>query len=130
MTMPRFFSALVVALIVQAGVFALRYDDLLYLRRAPDAIGKDAPSTFAVNAAQALARPDLTRQHLDTIADAARRLGESAFEVRALERRLEMDPMDHQVRLRLADALRRAGRLEEAEAMYLDVARPVRNEER
>lgn len=120
MTLPRFAAALVVALLLQAAVFAWRYDDLLYLDR-PVVVAASAPDTFARHASEALSRPRLTRRHLDTIADAAERFGASSYEVQALQRRLEMDPANSRVKLRLADALRRAGKLKEAEELYLGV---------
>jgi hypothetical protein len=43
------------------------------------------------------------------------------MEVAALERRLVLTPGDRALRLRLADALRRAGRLADAESIYLDI---------
>jgi hypothetical protein len=125
MTIPRFSVVLAIALLLQAGVFAFAYSDLLYLRRPTDAIASDPRATFRANAEAALSRPDLTRRHLEAIADAAQRFGELKYEVRALERRLVLDPADDRIRLRLADALRRSGQLAKAEAIYLQVAMPA-----
>jgi pentatricopeptide repeat protein len=58
---------------------------------------------------------------------AADGFGRRDIEIQALERRLELDPDDVQVKLRLADALRRAGRFDDAERMYGDLLR-TRNE--
>lgn len=130
MTIPRFAAGLIVVLMLQAGVFAVAYSDLLYLRRPTDAIASDPRATFEANANEALSRPNLTRRHLDAIADAAKRLGDPKHEVQALQRRLAQDPTDDRVRLRLADALRRNGQLDKAEALYLTLALPDRNEAR
>jgi thioredoxin-like negative regulator of GroEL len=120
-TIPRFVVALSVALLLQGGVFAWSNTDLLYLRQPVAAIVKDDATVFVRNADEALARPKLTRKHLDTIADAAHQLGRPAQEIQALERRVAADPTDRQLRLRLADALRRGGDLSRSEALYREV---------
>lgn len=120
-TIPRFLIALVVAVLAQAGVFAWYNSDLLYLRRPVSAIVTDDANVFRQHAGGALARPNLTRQHLDTIATAAQRFGQSTEERQALERRLAKDPSDMQIKLRLADALRRQGDFNRAEALYQEV---------
>ena len=120
-TLPRFVVALSIAILLQAGVFAWYNTDLLYLRRPASAIVSDDANVFTQHAAEALARPKLTRKHLDTIADAAQQLGKPEQEIQALERRLAKDPSDTQVKLRLADALRRGGDLRRAEALYREV---------
>jgi len=120
-TLPRFVVALSIAVLLQAGIFAWHNTDLLYLRRPVSAIVKDDAHVFSKNAADALTRPKLTRKHLDTIADAAQEFGQPAQEIQALERRLTKDPSDTQVKLRLADALRRGGDLRRAEALYREV---------
>lgn len=121
MTIRHFFVAFVAALFIQAGVFAWLHRDLIYLRHPASVIVQDDPGTFARQAARALARPRLTVRHLDTIADAARQFGRSAQEIQALDRRLAADPSDSHVKLRLADALRRAGDSAGAERLYLEV---------
>lgn len=121
MTIRRFFITLAVALCIQAGVFAWYHDDLLYLAHPLPEIVKDDPNTFARQADRALARPQLTVKHLDTIAQAAHQLGKPAEEIKALERRLATNPSDTEVKLRLAEALRRAGDSSRAEALYLEV---------
>ena len=120
-TFVRFGLALLCAVLLQAGVFAWHNTDLLYFRQPLSAIEKDDAGRFAMHATGALARPKLTRQHLDTIADAAQRLGQPSLELRALERRLEKDPSDSQIKLRLADAVRRSGDLARAESLYREV---------
>ncbi len=121
MTMRRLMVAFLLALLAQTGVFAWRYRDLLYLRRPAAELAAGDARQFTDTAADALARRDLTRRHLDTIAEAAARLRQANLEVRALERRLEQDPQDNEIQLRLADAVRRAGDLKRAESLYLTV---------
>jgi len=129
-TFPRFGLVLICAVLLQAGVFAWHNTDLLYFRQPVAAIEKDDASRFATHATGALARPKLTRQHLDTIADAAQRLGKTALELQALERRLAKDPSDNQIKLRLADAVRRSGDLARAEALYREVLGASEQEKR
>lgn len=121
MTIRRFSITLAVAFCIQAGVFAWYHDDLLYLTHPVSEIVKDGPNTFARQADRALARPSLTLKHLDTIAEAAQQLGKPAEEIKALERRLATNPSDTEVKLRLAEALRRAGDSSRAEVLYLEV---------
>ena len=124
MTTARFLIGLAIAMLLQGSVFAVQYRDLLYFRQPVTAILRDDPTTFESNARTALTRRKLTRQHLDTIAGAAQRFGKTDIEIGALERRLELDPEEPGVRLQLGDALRRAGRFSDAEALYSDLVRP------
>ena len=121
MTIPRFLTALFIAFLIQVGVFAWYQDDLLYFRQPVSAITRDDARQFASHAMGALARPGLTRRHLDTIAEAARSFRQTSLEVDALTRRLAMDPTDVAVTLRLADAQRRAANFARAEALYRGV---------
>lgn len=130
MTLPKFFITLGLVALLQSGVFAWRYSDLLYLRQSESAIANSSRETFAVNAEAALARPNLTRRHLDTIAGVARKFSQPGFEVRALWRRVDLDPRDEPLKLQLADALRRSGALAESEALYRDVLRASGSEAR
>jgi predicted Zn-dependent protease len=130
MALQRFLIGLLVALLLQAGVFAWAQADLLYLRRPVDAIVADGVDTFERHASKALSRDRLTRYHLDTIADAAERLGRTEIAIEALTRRMKKDPADHHVTLRLADTLRRAGQLDRAEALYSEVLRASQDQSR
>jgi hypothetical protein len=130
MTLPKFFVTLGFVALLQSGVFAWRYSDLLYLGQTESAIAGSSRETFAENAEAALARPTLTRRHLDTIAAVARKFSQPGFEVRALWRRVDLDPRDRQLKLQLADALRRSGALAESEALYSDVLRASGSEAR
>jgi hypothetical protein len=117
----RFLAMLAVALLLQGTVFAVYYDDLLFLRQPLPQITAGPADTFAAHATAALERSRLTVRHLETIAGGAQAFELHDMEVTALERRLLLAPDDQSVRLRLADALRRAGRLADAEAIYLDI---------
>ena len=130
MTLPKFFVTLGLVALLQTGVFAWRYSDLLYLGQAESVIANSSPETFAQNADAALARTTLTRRHLDTIAAVAKKFNQPGFEVRALRRRLELDRRDEPIKIQLADALRRSGALAESEALYRDVLRASGSEAR
>lgn len=117
----RFLTMMVVALLLQGTVFAIYYDDLLFLRQPLPQITAGPVDTFTGHAAAALGRRRLTVGHLETIAGGAQAFRLHDMEVTALERRLVLTPGDRAVRLRLADALRRAGRLADAESIYLDL---------
>ena len=130
MTLPKFFITLGLVALLQSGVFAWRYSDLMYLGQSESAIANSSAETFAANAEAALARQALTRRHLDTIAGVARKFNQPGFEVRALWRRVDLDPRDERIKLQLADALRRSGALAESEALYRDVLRASGSEAR
>lgn len=110
-----------VALAVQAGVFAWRYQDLMFFRKPVAEIAAIGGDSFEVHAVEALGRPKVTKQNLEAIADAAETLKSPAVELRALERAVKADPLDTRLKLKLADALRRSGQLPRAEALYQDV---------
>ena len=130
MTLQKFFVTLGLVALLQSGVFAWRYSDLLYLGQSETAIANSSRETFVVNAEAALARTTLTRRHLETIAAVANKFNQTGVEVQALWRRLDMDPRDEQLKLQLADALRRSGALAESEALYRDVLRTSGSEAR
>ena len=119
-TIPRFVLVLVIGLAVQGTVFTVSYDDLLYLRRGAAALSTAETTTFAAMAERALSRRSLTVTHVETLAQAARQQHLTNIEVRALERRVLLQP-DIGSQLRLADALRRSGDLVRAEAIYENV---------
>ena len=120
-TGPRLGVALGVALGLQAVVFAWRYQDLIYFRKPVDAITATGSDSFEQHAVEALGRSRITKQNLETIANAAETLKSPAVELRALERAVKTDPTDTRLKLKLADALRRSGQLPRAEALYADV---------
>lgn len=127
-TIRRLVAAFIIAVILEAAAFAMYFDDLLYLRQSPEAIAAGSIDTFERHAADALRRDRLTARHLETLAAAARAFGRLDLEVEALERRARQASTDPAVRLRLADALRRAGRLGEAEQLYLEILDSTKGE--
>jgi thioredoxin-like negative regulator of GroEL len=118
MSFRHFVLLLGLAVAAQAAVFNRYYTDLLYLRRPVAALVQGPVDEFRAQAQSALGRQGLTRHHLDTIAETARATGQADIEVRALERLMALHPTDTAIALRLADAWRRTGRLEEADAAY------------
>jgi hypothetical protein len=117
----RFAIVMAAALLLQGTVFALYYGDLLYLRQPPDEIASGSVEAFRAHAESALGRDRLTVRHLDTIAEAAQAFGLHDVEVLALDRRTRIPAADRSAHLRLADALRRADRFEDAERIYLGI---------
>lgn len=118
MKLRQFALIFVVLVAIEASVFAYYYDDLLFLRRPIGLIAAGSPDEFRDRAERALARDRLTRSHLETIAHASATFGDVDLEVRALERLAIDHRSDRSVRLRLADALRRAGQYTKAERLY------------
>lgn len=121
MTIKRFLLVFAVGVLLQASVFAVYYNDLLFLRQPVALIAIGSRDTFTAHAAHALGRAKLTTQHVETIAAAAQAFHLPDLEVRALERRVKDDPDNEAARLRLADALRRAGQYDRAEALYIEL---------
>jgi Flp pilus assembly protein TadD len=103
---------------LEAGVFAWRYSDLMYLSRPVAALATDPVGAFAPRAAHALAREELTRATLETLANAARARQDRDLAIAALERLAREYEAEARVHVRLADALREAGRLDEARGTY------------
>ena len=120
-TGTRLLLAFAIALVAQGGVFAWVYSDLLYLHQPVPAITGGKATTFKTYATEALARPHVTREHLDTITTAASAFGSVDLEIRALERWTELEPSNTTVTLRLADLLQQAGQHERAETLYQQV---------
>jgi DNA-binding SARP family transcriptional activator len=118
MTFRQFVLLLGLAVAAQAAVFTRYYTDLLYLRQPVAALTQGPVEEFRAKAESALGRQRLTRHHLDTIAETARRTGQADIEVRALEQLTALHPADTAISLRLADAWRRTGRLQEADTLY------------
>ena len=121
MTGRKLLIGFVLALGLQGTVFAWQYRDLLYLRQPAAAIEREGRDSFVRNALSALSRNTLTRRHLDTIVDGAAHFNTPAIEIRALIRRSELDPSDARIRMRLGDALRRAGQFDAAERVYNEI---------
>jgi hypothetical protein len=125
-----FLVALAAGVVIQGGVMAVRYDDLLYLRQPVARMMHDDRATFTRHASRALERTSLTRRHLESIADVAQSFGDHTLEVQATERRLTLDPDDVWVRLRYADTLRRAGNFPAAEREFLIVLQHAEGRQR
>lgn len=123
MSYRRLALVAVLAFAVQGVVFTYYYEDLLFLRQPADQVASAPADVFRRHALAALDRSRLTRRHLETIAAAAQRQHARDIELAALQRLALEHRDDLWIRLRLADVLRRSGRLEEAEAIYLGVLR-------
>ncbi|MFN7981415.1 MAG: hypothetical protein U0Q11_06120 [Vicinamibacterales bacterium] len=121
--LTRFFLVALLALLCEGGVFAYSYRDLLGLRQTRELTTPSEQAEFVQYAEQALARPKVTRAHLELIAARAQTLGNKSLEIRALDACATLDPNDVQLTLRRADAARRAGDLRRAELLYADVLR-------
>jgi len=121
MTVKRLSLACAAIVLLQGTVFAVYYNDLLYLRQPVTVIAAGPRDVFIQHATHALGRSKLTARHLETVAEAAKSFQLNAIEVQALERRLKAVPDDEGIRLRLADALRRSGQYDRAEHMYLEL---------
>lgn len=115
MTM-RLVTVLAVFVAVELGVFYWRHHDVVRLSVSRATVVADAE--FPAAARSVLARDRISRRVLERVADVAHERQEFDLQVRALERIAGTYPEDGQVRLRLAEALRDAGRLDEAERMY------------
>ena len=116
--LTRFFTLLLLLVTIETGVFAYTYQDLISLSGDPERISSRDEASLRELAASALARRHLTRHHLETLAEALRRRQLVDDEVRTLERLHRQQTTDEAIELRLADAYRRAGRLDEASAIY------------
>jgi len=115
MTM-RLVTVLAVFVAVELGVFYWRHHDVVRLSVSRSTVVADA--AFPEAARAVLARDRISRRVLERVADVAHERREFDLQVRALERIAGTYPEDGRVRLRLAQALRDAGRLDEAERTY------------
>jgi hypothetical protein len=118
MTLKRLIVALAVLVLVEGALFVSLNWDLVYLSQSRARLEADPVDRFRDGAERALARQRLSRRHLETIADVSAKRSESILNLRSLSRLAVEYPADAGVVERLADALRRAGRVDEAEAMY------------
>ncbi|MGE3957682.1 MAG: tetratricopeptide repeat protein [Vicinamibacterales bacterium] len=116
----RFVTLIVIGLVVEGAIFAVRYRDLLTVRHRVYA-SSASPATrdeFVLAAHEVLRRPKLTRDTLELLARQAQALGEFDLEARALDAAVRLDPGDATLALRSADAFRRAGDLRRADERY------------
>jgi hypothetical protein len=116
----RFCVAIVLGVLVEAGLFAYVHQDALALTTGWPMWSTDRVE-FEHRAARLLQEPEVTRQQLESIAARARVFGLPAIEAAALAIVSRREPADRDVRLRAADALRRAGDLHGAERVYTDL---------
>ena len=118
MSRRQFLLIVVLLGCVELAVFEWRFHDLIYLARPVAALAREAGERFVPRANRALARPTLTRANLETIAQTAAARNDRDLAIRALTRLAHEYPSDARVHIRLADGLREAGRLEEANQVY------------
>lgn len=112
----RFIAGIVAILALEASAFAYWNRDLVGLSRSADVLAADP--AFDGLAETAVARARVSRRVLERIAEVAARRGNFALQASALRRIALNAPDDESVHLRLADALRAAGQLDAAEAIY------------
>lgn len=121
--MRRWGVWVVLALVVgEAGVFLWKNGDVVSLNRPADTLAADPH--FTATAHRVLAQPEVTRRVLERIADVAARRSDSALQLQAITRIAAVAPGDRHVQLRLADALRRDGRLDAAAVLYRSLLTP------
>ena len=116
MSVARLLLALAALVCLEVGVFYIRHADVVRLSGTRAAVVADDRFTEAAQAV--LAREQVSRRVLERVADVAHERRAFELRVRALERIVAAVPADAQARLRLAEALRDAGRLDEAERLY------------
>jgi DNA-binding SARP family transcriptional activator len=116
MSTVRLLLALGALVGLEIGVFYLRHDDIVRLSANRTAVVSD--DGFNEAARTALAREHVSRRVLERVADVAHERQAFDLQVQALERIVATVPADADARLRLAQALRDAGRLEDAERLY------------
>jgi Flp pilus assembly protein TadD len=121
MTRRRLVSTLLVALMLQAGLFGVLYRDLLWLNGSLTVLQAAALESARRTAGAVLERKHVSRRHLESLALATNRPELLAEHVQTLTRLRELSPDEPTVALRLADALRRARRHDEARALFMDV---------
>jgi Flp pilus assembly protein TadD len=116
MSAARLLLALGALVSLEVGVFYVRHEDIVRLSGTRTAVVADDGFTEA--ARTALAREHVSRQLLERVADVAHERQAFDLQVQALERIVASVPTDAEARLRLAEALRDAGRLDDAERLY------------
>ena len=116
----RFLAIIVVGVLVETLAFAYVHHDVLALTTDWPVADRSA-SAFQARADRVLQRPKVTRAQVEAIATQARTLSLPSVEARALGEYGEKHPEDRALRLREADALHRAGDLQRARRVYLDL---------
>jgi Flp pilus assembly protein TadD len=118
MSSARIILVVAVLAAIELGVFRWRYTDLVYLDQSVAVLAQEPADRFTPNVDRALMRESLTRDKLETIAQAAAARSDRDLALRALKRLANEYPADAGVHMRLAEALRAAGRMDEAAAAY------------
>ena len=116
--LPRFIVLLTILAVLELAVFDWRYHDLVYLSRPSDALEHGSTGDFRHFSELALARPTLTRAKLEVIAQTAAVRRDDMILFPALRRLAREYPDDAGVNLRMAEALRGVGHIDEAEEFY------------
>lgn len=112
----RLLIVLALFVAVELSVFYWRHHDVVRLSLDRQTVIADA--AFPEAASAVLTRDRVSRRVLERVADVAHERREYDLQVRALERIAGTYPEEAHARLRLAQALRDAGRLDEAEHIY------------
>jgi hypothetical protein len=116
----RFALILVLTTLVEWGAFRFLHRDLLWIDLPAAA---SAPVAMTRETAQAaFSRHRLSRRHTEALVRATDRDGLRDLHVAALHRLVGDHPGDAAILLRYAEALRREGRLAEAEIAFTRVA--------
>jgi hypothetical protein len=107
-------------LVAEWGAFRFIYRDLLWL----DAQAAPHPSAADIRASadSVLQRPHPSRRHLEALIRLSNRDDLRDVQAEALEKLAAREPDDPAVLLRLAEALRLAGRLDESARVFARVA--------
>ena len=112
----RVVAMLVLLVAGEIALFYVENQDIVAMNEPADALVLDA--RFPDLAHSVLARERVSRRVLERVVDVAQRRHDLALQVGALERIVSAAPGDAEARLRLAQALRDAGRFDEAERIY------------
>ena len=116
--LPRFILLVTILAILELAAFDWRYRDLVYLSRPASVLEHASTGDFRTFADLAMARPALTRAKLEAIAQTAAARHDDMVLFPALRRLANEYPADAGVNLRLAEALRAVGHIEEADGFY------------
>jgi hypothetical protein len=115
--LKRFLAVIALGMVLEVGAFAyVNRDALALMTDWP--LWSNGTDAFETRASRLLGQAKVPRQGAETIATQARARGLTSLEARALGVLSRQNPGDEVLALRYADALRRAGNLEEAERVY------------
>jgi hypothetical protein len=118
--LKRFLTFIVVGVAVETLAFAYVHADALALTTGWP-FWETRADLFEQRADRLLRGHPVTRKEVEAIATQARVLDDPALEARALGMFSDKEPTDRNLRLRYADALRRAGKLQDARRVYTDL---------